>query len=67
MAASFQTGDVVQRIGKPGAVGTVQNVRVETVRSSLKEDSDEGPGITVTVLWDNGTISHFVPNGLEKI
>jgi len=67
MAVSFQAGDLVQRVVKPGSVGIVQKIRVETVRSSLRAGSSEGPGITVTVLWDNGTISHFIPDGLEKI
>jgi hypothetical protein len=66
MAVKFKAGDLVKRVGKVGPKGTVQKIRVETTRSSLKEESAEGPGITVTVLWDNGTVSHFVPDGLEK-
>ena len=61
----FATGDRVKQTGSEGPCGTVQKVRVETVRKSIKE-SDEQPGITVTVLWDNGTTSHFIPEGLEK-
>ena len=66
MAVSFKAGDLVQRVGKADCLGVVQKIRVETVRSSLREESSEGPGVTVTVLWDNGTVSHFVPDGLEK-
>jgi hypothetical protein len=59
-------GDRVRRIGAAGPLGTVQKIRTETVRQSIKVDGAEPPGITVTVLWDNGTKSHFVPSGLEK-
>lgn len=67
MAESFESGDLVRRSTGMGPLGTVQNIRVESVRTSLKEDGGEAPGVTVTVLWDNGTISHFVPDGLEKV
>jgi hypothetical protein len=63
----FQQGDRVKQANAGGMAGTVQKVRVETVRTSLKEDGNEPPGVTVTVLWDNGTLSHFVPEGLAKI
>lgn len=59
-------GDRVQRVERPGQLGTVERVRVETTRTTLKEDGGEPPGITVTVLWDNGTLSHFVPKSLQK-
>lgn len=62
----FRTGERVKRAGQSGPLGTVQKVRVETVRTTLKVDGNEPPGVTVTVLWDNGTVSHFVPQGLEK-
>ena len=39
---------------------------IETVRQSIKE-SNQAPGIAITVLWDNGTKSHFVPGALEKV
>ncbi len=61
----FKTGDRVKRRETEGPFGTVQKVRVETMRQSIKLDSSEPPGITVTVLWDNGSVSHFVPDGLE--
>lgn len=68
MDYDFKPGDrVVRGDGTPGPTGTVQNIRVETVRSSLKPNTTEPPGIAITVLWDNGTISHFVPEGLHKI
>ncbi len=68
MDYDFKPGDRVVRIdGPPGPNGTVQNIRVEVVRSSLKPDTSEPPGIAITVLWDNGTISHFVPEGLRKL
>ena len=66
MELDFQKGDRVKRSGTVGPMGTVQNIRVETVRQSIKVDGAEPPGIAVTVLWDNGTKSHFVPGALEK-
>lgn len=62
----FKTGDRVVRAETKGPLGTVQNVRIETVRTSIKEGA-EAPGVTVTVLWDNGTLSHFIPEGIEKV
>lgn len=68
MKKPFKIGDrVVRSDDAQGPNGTVQNIRVETVRSSLKPDSQEPRGVAVTVIWDNGTISHFVPEGLKKI
>lgn len=63
----YVTGDRVKRVDSEGPFGTVQKIRVETVRQSIKVDGTEPPGVTVTVLWDNGTSSHFVPGGLVKI
>lgn len=66
--AEFKPGDrVIRADGVQGPEGTVQNIRVETVRSSLKPSISEAPGIAITVLWDNGTLSHFIPEGLKKI
>lgn len=61
----FNAGDRVKRSGTEGPLGTVKQVRVESVRQSLRTEDGEPPGITVTVLWDNGTLSHFIPEGLE--
>ena len=61
----FKAGDRVVRQGDSGPLGTVQRVRIETSRSTIKEGGQEPPGITVTVLWDNGTTSHFVPESLD--
>lgn len=66
MELNIQKGDRVKRLGTIGPMGTVQNIRIETVRQSIKVDGAEPPGIAVTVLWDNGTKSHFVPGALEK-
>lgn len=57
----------MKRVETDGPFGTIKKIRVETVRQSIKEDATEPPGVTVTVLWDNGTLSHFVPAGLEKV
>jgi hypothetical protein len=65
---TFKVGDRVQRPENDGPLGTVQKVRVETTRTSIRSSTDaEPPGVTVTVLWDNGTLSHFVPDGLEAV
>ena len=66
MSTDFKIGDRVKRAGSPGPLGTVQKVRVEIVRNQLKVEGGEPPGVSVTVMWDNGTLSHFVPEGLEK-
>ncbi len=69
MDCPFKPGDRVVRVegSEAGPSGTVQNIRVETVRTSLKPNTNEPPGVAITVLWDNGTVSHFVPDGLKRI
>ena len=67
MSKAYKTGDRVKRTGSPGPYGTVNKVREESIRTSIKQEPGEPPGITVTVLWDNGTVSHFVPDGLECV
>ncbi len=62
----FKVGDRVRKTGAAGPLGTVEKVRIETMRETIKVDESEPPSVTVTVLWDNGTLSHFVPGGLEK-
>ena len=66
-ATKFKIGDRVKKTGEEGPHGTVNKVRIETVRTTIRTSTDEPPGVTVTVLWDNGTVSHFVPDGVEKI
>lgn len=63
----FKTGDRVRRTSVQGPLGTVQSVRVESIRQAIKVDETEPPSMTVTVLWDNGTVSHLVPDGLERV
>ena len=67
MPKKFTVGDRVKRKEIHGPVGTVEKVRVEAVHDSIKNNSDdqEPPTETVTVMWDNGTVSHFIPEGLE--
>ncbi|MCB0359334.1 MAG: hypothetical protein KDD44_06850 [Bdellovibrionales bacterium] len=69
MAETFKPGDRVVRRDVAGPEGTVQKIREERIRETLREstDGDEPLGITVTVLWDNGTASHFVPDALQKL
>lgn len=66
-SGSFNAGDRVRLAGTTGPLGTVKKVRMETIRQSIRESESEPPGVTVTVLWDNGTLSHFVPEGLETV
>ncbi len=66
-ATKFKIGDRVKKVGEPGPLGTVNKVRVETVRTTVRSSTDEPPGVSVTILWDNGTLSHFVPDGIEKV
>ncbi|HMO18311.1 MAG TPA: hypothetical protein PKA63_06320 [Oligoflexia bacterium] len=61
----FKQGDKVRRVGTEGPEGTVKQVRIESVRQSIRTEEGDPPGVTVTVLWANGTLSHFVPDGLE--
>jgi hypothetical protein len=65
MDMKFKQGDRVVRAGIPGPKGTVQKIRIESIRNTIKEEGKEEPGVAVTVLWDNGTLSHFIPEGLE--
>lgn len=67
-SVKFQEGDRVRRSGgEGGPAGTIAKVRIERSRATIKEGTGEPPGITITVLWDNGTLSHFVPDSLTKI
>ena len=61
----FKSGDRVRRKETNGPDGTVKQIRVESIKQTMKSDDVEQPGVTVTVLWDNGTTSHFIPDGLE--
>ena len=62
----FKSGDRVKRKGSSGPEGTVQKIRFETIKQTMKTDDVDQPGVTVSVLWDNGTLSHFIPDGLES-
>jgi len=62
----FQEGDRVRQVGNVGPLGTVMKVRIERTRQSIKESGNDSPGVSVMVLWDNGTTSHFVTESLEK-
>lgn len=62
----LKVGDRVKRAEAPGPVGTIKQIREESIRGSLKAETEE-PAVTVTVIWDNGTESHFVPEGLQTV
>jgi hypothetical protein len=64
----FKQGDRVKRAGTAGPSGTVKQIRQETTRQTMRTvDGGEPPGVAVSVLWDNGSLAHFIPEGLEKI
>lgn len=62
---NFSAGDRVKRIQSNGCKGTVKEVREETMQAGDSREKDKP--LIVSVLWDNGTISSFGPNGLEKV
>lgn len=66
ICCEFKVGDRVRQKDVSGPTGTVKSIRVETTRETLKQDDSEPKSLTVTVLWDNGTLSHFIPDGLTK-
>lgn len=59
----FAAGDRVKRNDNSGPLGTVKEIRVEVTASSQDADSK---GKMYVVLWDNGTLSCFGAEGLEK-
>ncbi len=63
----FKIGDRVSRIGVDGPKGVVSNIRVETAKDGIKKEKKDSNNITVTVMWDNGTESHFIEEGLKHI
>jgi len=69
VATKLKVGDRVIRQDVSGPHGTIKKIRVETVGPSLKEApvGKEPPGVTVTVLWDNGSMSHLIPDSLQTI
>ena len=56
--------DRVKRPHGGGCYGTVQEVRAEV---SLSSEPDREVGYIVVVLWDNGTLSSFSPDGLTVV
>lgn len=53
----------VKRKSVPGCLGTVQDIREEvTPTRDIKHKA-----LIVRVLWDNGTLSQFDPDGLEVV
>ncbi len=62
---NIKQGNRVLRTGTTGPKGTVKQIRVESIRQTMRTGEGDPLGVTVTVLWDNGTLGHFVPDGLE--
>jgi hypothetical protein len=61
---AFKEKDRVRRSWGEGCLGTVQQVREEV--TSTSGDVRE-KGLLISVLWDNGTLSYFSPEGLDII
>jgi hypothetical protein len=60
----IKPSDRVRRISGDGCHGTVKEIREEVTLSS---DTNREVGYIVVVLWDNGTLSAFSPEGVEKV
>jgi hypothetical protein len=61
---NFKASDRVKRVYGEGCLGTVQELRAEVTLSS---EPDKEVGYIVVVLWDNGTLSSFSPDGLKLV
>jgi hypothetical protein len=59
----LRENDRVKRKDRPGAIGTVKSIRQETTASTVEQ---KDIALLVTVLWDNGTLSSFSPEGLDS-
>jgi hypothetical protein len=59
---SLKENDRVKRKFAPGGHGTVKTIRQETTASAVEQ---KDIALLVTVLWDNGTLSSFSPEGLD--
>ncbi|MDC0358876.1 hypothetical protein OAO01_08675 [Oligoflexia bacterium] len=56
--------DRVKRKKGEGCLGTVKDVRAEVVASG---GDSKDKALLVSVKWDNGTFSYFVPEALEVV
>jgi len=63
VAEKFKVNDRVKRISGEGCMGIVKEVRAET--TSVGDSKKEKP-LLIAVLWDNGTLSYFSPEGLQQ-
>jgi hypothetical protein len=63
VAEKFKVNDRVKRASGGGCIGVVKELRAET--TSIGDSKKEKP-LLVSVLWDNGTISYFSPEGLQQ-
>jgi hypothetical protein len=59
---SLKVNDRVRRVYGGGCCGTVKDVREEVTASA---DDRREKALLINVLWDNGTMSCFSPDGLE--
>jgi hypothetical protein len=65
MAHTFKAGDRVIRVHVPGSLGTVKEIREETVQSGDSREKDRP--VIIGVQWDNGTMSFFGSAGLKLV
>jgi hypothetical protein len=62
VAEKLKVNDRVKRLSGEGCIGVVKEIRAET--TSIGDSKKEKP-VLISVLWDNGTISYFSPEGLQ--
>ena len=62
-ATDLKVDDRVRRCGGEGCLGVIKEIREEIVGTS-GDTTDKA--LLVKVLWDNGTLSYFSPEALER-
>jgi len=60
----LEVSDRVRRKEMRGCLGRVKDIRAEVTLSAA--DTKE-KALLVSVQWDNGTLSYFTPDALEKV
>jgi hypothetical protein len=59
----FKVNDRVKRVSGSGCLGVVKEIREEIVGTS---GDTKDKAVLVKVQWDNGTLSYFSPEALER-
>ena len=60
----LKVNDRVKRLGFQGCYGAVKEIREEIVGTS-GDTTDKA--VMVKVQWDNGSLSYFSPEALERV